>query len=293
MSIQTFHEINDSHAATGYDGCTDIPTFHIFTIEDTYPSTRQVMPPYRFRFYQIVFLENSPDARLSMNTTAVDDLSDSLTFASPDHVLAWMRGEAQQGFIVYFKEEFLKHHPMRIEDGFPYFRLTEINLTRVQPEDRQRLQGHFHKLLEVFQRQQPYRVEILQALLLALLFECKGLYEYQQQNVKHIPARQALASRFQQFVNQHFLTRKTVEAYADLLAVSPDYLNQTVKVATGKTAHGLIAERILLEAKKLLVYSDLNVAEIADYLGFSEPTHFGRFFRRYVGLSPLSWRQQQ
>lgn len=62
---------------------------------------------------------------------------------------------------------------------------------------------------------------------------------------------------------------------------------------TGKTPHNLIAERILLEAKRLLTYSDLSIAEIADYLGYSEPTHFGRFFRRYLGLSPHTWRQQQ
>jgi AraC-like DNA-binding protein len=132
----------------------------------------------------------------------------------------------------------------------------------------------------------------LQASLLVLLYECKRLYDLQQQTIKQASSRNALSFRFQQFVNQHFLTRKTVEEYAELMGVTPDHLSQTIKAATGKTAHSLIAERILLEAKKLLTYSDLNITEIADYLGYSEPTHFGRFFRRYFGLSPMAWRRQ-
>jgi AraC family transcriptional activator of pobA len=49
MSIQFFDDINDSHAATGYRGRTDLPDFHAFTVEDTDPDTRRVMPPYHYR----------------------------------------------------------------------------------------------------------------------------------------------------------------------------------------------------------------------------------------------------
>ena len=121
MSIQVYHDINESNAATGYHGRTDLPSFYIYTIEDTYPTTRQVMTPYTFNFYQIVLLENSSDAALNINTEAVVDLSDTLSFASPEHVLAWVRGEAQRGFILYFKEDFLAHYRHRCWKNFPIF----------------------------------------------------------------------------------------------------------------------------------------------------------------------------
>jgi len=292
MPIQVYHDINEANAATGYDGRTDLTDFYVFTIEDTYPSTRQVMPPYTFNFYQVVLLENSGDAALNMNTEAVSDLSDTLTFASPEHVLAWMRGKAQRGFILYFKDNFLAQYPVRVQDAFPYFRLTELNLIRVSNNDKPSLEDHFRRILTLFTSTHPYRVQILQAWVLALLFDCKRLYDEQQFSMKQVPTKNMLTFRFQQFINQHYLTHKTVEAYAALLNVSPDYLSQSVKVTTGKTAHSLIQERVLLEAKKLLTYSDLNVAEIADYLGYAEPTHFGRFFRRSFGVSPLAWRQK-
>ena len=292
MSIQVYHDINEGNAATGYHGRTDLPNFHVFTIEDTYPTTRQVMSPYTFNFYQVVLLENSGDALLNMNAEPVNHLSDSLSFASPEHVLAWVRGDAQRGFIMYFKEDFLAHYPVRVQDEFPYFRLTELNVVPVDSENKTVLRDHFKRILNMFHSKHPYRVQMLQAWLLALLFDCKRLYDDQQQTIKQSPAKNILTFRFQQFINQHYLTHKTVEAYAELLNISPDYLSQSVKAATGKTAHSLIQERILLEAKKLLTYSDLNVAEIADYLGYTEPTHFGRFFRRSFGVSPMAWRQQ-
>lgn len=293
MSIQVYDNINESHAATGYYGRTNLPTFHIFTVEDTYPTTQQMMRPYRFNFYQIVLLEDSTDATLKMNTETVSELNDSLSFASPEHVLSWVRGKAQRGFILYFKSEFLAHYPIPVQDEFLFFRLTELNWLRVSDDDKQFMRDHFQRLLMMFNSAHPYRLQMLQSQLTTLLFDCKRLYDEQQRNLNQQPAKHLLIFRFQQFINQYYLTHKTVEAYAQLLNITPDYLNQSVKAVTGKTAHRLIQERVLLEAKKLLSYSDLNVAEIADYLGYAEPTHFGRFFKRSFGISPLAWRQQQ
>lgn len=290
MQIQVFEDINASHAATGYPGRTDLAAFHIFTVEDTYPHTRQVMPPYRFNFYQIVLLENSSDALLNMNTQPLDDLSDSLLFASPEHVLAWVRGEAQRGFILYFKDEFLAHYPRLMSAEFPYFRLNDLNFIRVQADDKTILRDHFSRLQRLFTSQHPYRVPMLGAYLLGLLYECKRLHDQQTATLQQSSPQQALTFRFQQFVNQHYLTRKKVSDYAALLAVSPDYLGQVVRTSTHKTPLNFITERILLEAKKLLRYSDLTVTEIAHYLGYDEPTHFGRFFRRQTGQSPADWR---
>lgn len=291
MPIQVFDDINASHAATGYPGRTDLPSFHIFTVEDTYPHTRRVMPPYRFGFFQIVLLENSPDAMLHTNTQTLRDLNDTLFFASPDHVLAWVRGEAQRGYILYFKEDLLAHHPRRVLDEFPYFRLNDINYLPVGTADVDDLRGQFAHLLRVFMRPHPYRQAILASLLMALLYDCKRLHETQTHRWGEMSPAKALAFRFQQFVDQHYLTRKRVSDYADLLAISPDYLGQVVRAVTGKSPLRIIGDRVLLEAKKLLRYSELDVAEIASYLGYDEPTHFGRFFRKATGFSPRAWRR--
>jgi AraC family transcriptional regulator, transcriptional activator of pobA len=106
-----FAEINQAYAAMGFHGRTDLPGFYICTMEETYPSTRQVMPPYTLRFYCVLLLENSHDAVLEINTERQSAISDTVSFQAPGHVSAWVRGAAQRGFLLYFQPEFLSHHP--------------------------------------------------------------------------------------------------------------------------------------------------------------------------------------
>jgi AraC family transcriptional regulator, transcriptional activator of pobA len=248
------------------------------------------MAPYRFDFYQVVLFEQSADARLSINTHTFENLSDQLMFASPEHVLAWRRGAAQRGFILYFTAAFLAPYPRSVLEEFPYFRLNELNAVPLSSADKAILGDHFTRLLHLFESRHPYRVQMLRSLLLVLLFEARRLHDQQERVLQDRSAQQLLVFRFEQFVNQHYLIRKQVRAYADLLAISPDYLRQVVKAVTGKTPLQLIADRILLEAKTLLAYSDLSIGEVSAYLGYAEPSQFGRFFRKQTGSSPAAWR---
>src|SRR6476620_4576469 len=92
--ILHFAEINEAHAAMGFAGRTDLPEVHVFDLAETYPSTRRVMPPYTFRFYCVTLLENSDDATLTINEQRLAGPSDTVSFQSPGHVVAWVRGAA-------------------------------------------------------------------------------------------------------------------------------------------------------------------------------------------------------
>ena len=287
-----FEHINQGHEAMGFQGRTDLPDFHIFTLEETYPSTRVVMPPYTLRFYCVMLLADSDDAVVELNAQPMHGPSDTISFQPPGHVSAWVRGEAQRGFIVYFQPEFLAAHSLPLLEDFPFFRPSEINVLSLSPAEKAWLWEHFARLESTFKREHPYRVQMLQAQLLALLYDCKGVYDGYCSRQERASQRLTLATRFRLLLEQHYLTRQSVRAYAELLHVTPNYLSQIIATELGRRAHELIVERLLLEAQRLLRYTDLSVAEIADYLGFDEPTHFGRLFKRELGLTPLEYRRQ-
>lgn len=71
--ILHFDDINQSHEAMGFAGRTDLPDFHVYTLEETYPSTRKLMPPYTLRFYCVMLLEEPPNwkALVSSSTRSV------------------------------------------------------------------------------------------------------------------------------------------------------------------------------------------------------------------------------
>jgi AraC family transcriptional activator of pobA len=93
-----------------------------------------------------------------------------------------------------------------------------------------------------------------------------------------------------QLIEEHFQTERQLAFYADKLAMTVDRLNDHVKRATGVTAGHLIRQRVLTEAKRQLVFTNQPINEIAYDLGFSDPSHFARFFRKQTGTSPNQFR---
>ncbi|QAU48795.1 helix-turn-helix domain-containing protein [Bradyrhizobium guangzhouense] len=101
-----------------------------------------------------------------------------------------------------------------------------------------------------------------------------------------------LFRRFEALLEQHHLERWTVADYATSLAITPTHLNRVTRAATGDTASHLILNRLIREARRNLVYTNLPVSAIAYALGFEDPAYFSRIYAAATGLSPRAFRAQ-
>ena len=101
-----------------------------------------------------------------------------------------------------------------------------------------------------------------------------------------------LYARFEALVERDFRLRRPLVEYADELAVSPTHLNRIAHQATGQPASALVNARVLREARRLLIYTNLTAAQIAYELGFNDPAHFSRVFAKGTGMPPRKFRQQ-
>lgn len=97
---------------------------------------------------------------------------------------------------------------------------------------------------------------------------------------------------FRQMVAQRFKTMKGPGGYADALHLSLSYLNEIVKETTGFTVSYWIQQEIVLEAKRLLYYSQCSVKEIAHELGYEDHTYFSRLFKKQAGQTPGEFREE-
>ncbi len=102
-----------------------------------------------------------------------------------------------------------------------------------------------------------------------------------------------LFERFVRLLDARYATARDVAGYAAALAVAPRTLTRACEAASERTAKALIDDRVAVEAKRLLAYSSLSIAEVAAHLNFSEPTNFVKFFRRTAGESPTRFRQRE
>ncbi|KIC38100.1 helix-turn-helix domain-containing protein [Leisingera sp. ANG-M7] len=99
-------------------------------------------------------------------------------------------------------------------------------------------------------------------------------------------------ARFEALVERDFRLRRPLADYAGELAVSATHLNRITHQATGQPASALVNARVLREARRLLIYTNLTAAQIAYELGFNDPAHFSRVFAKGTGMPPRKFRQQ-
>ncbi len=149
----------------------------------------------------------------------------------------------------------------------------------------------FTKIEREYQHARPHYLQMVRLLVVELLYEIDRAHgKTLLQPVRHVGRPFQLTTAFRKLVEDHFLTIRTVQQYADLLHVTAKHLSEQVKHETGETALSLIHKRIYLEAQYLLGTASYSVKEIADLLNFDTSSHFSRFFKHYAGVRPTQYR---
>ena len=97
--------------------------------------------------------------------------------------------------------------------------------------------------------------------------------------------------KFNVLVDLNFKTKRKVSDYAELLHKSPKTLSNLFAIYNQKSPQQIILERIALEAKRLINFTDKQNQEIAFELGFTDPAHFSRFFKKMTQMSPSEYRE--
>jgi len=98
--------------------------------------------------------------------------------------------------------------------------------------------------------------------------------------------------QYKAMINDYFASYKAPKEYAAMLNITPNYLSNVCKAITGKPAGELIKDRIILEAKRLIIHTQLTISEITHQLGFNNKSHFGKYFKKDTGLSPDQFRKK-
>ncbi len=291
--IKRFREINEFFETSGFDKRTDLPDFFVFRFAELSERSALKMPPYQKDFYQVTLILNPEDAVADIDDQSNNQLENTLYFLSPDHIFSWQRNSKTTGYIVYFKADFLNFFSGNFKSEFSLFDLSNENFLKLTPEEVQHIAFDFETLYQEYYTPNAYRSQILQSSLLAFLFKCKSLEEARGTHHKIRSKKEALVYRFQNMVANSYIKHKKVGDYAALLHLSSNALNQTVKSVLGKTANDVISEKIIQEAKRQLHYAAADVSEISYSMGFGEPTHFIRFFKKHTALTPKEYRDRQ
>ncbi|WP_196887731.1 helix-turn-helix domain-containing protein [Aureivirga sp. CE67] len=283
--ISSFQEL---YEFVNFDRKPISENFDIFSHQETYPSTSEMVFPHRRDFYSIIFLENQQEGKMQLNTKKFEQQKNILFFQSPEHIFSFVRGKTMKGFLIFIKPDFLLPIVEKIENKYSFFDILNQNVFHLNDKEKKEFLKFFSMILE-----EKNNLEVVKYLVLAFLEKTKKIQENSLQINDNENSGQKLISNFKNLVNNYFIEKKHVDFYAEKLNLTPNYLNHQIKILTGKTIKEHLTNRLLLEAKNLLKYSTIDIAEIAYLLNFSDPSYFGKYFKKQTNFTPKQFRENR
>ena len=244
--------------------------------------------PHRHNYYEIfVFIKGGGYHWIDFEKHEIQ--SNSLHFVSPGQVHQVQRLEGSYGHVIFFSRDFYLNKTSLFDFPFlnNYGENPILNLSTSEMES-------FFPVLELIQKEGnsnfQNQADIIRSYLNVILLQSARFYQQNAPSMLSNSNEHNLYKTFRNLLEQSFRTLHKVKDYADEMNVTEKNLNLSIRQHTGKTASEHIFDRIILEAKRLLIHSPKSAKEIAFFLGFDDPSHFSKFFKKNTDSSPNEFR---
>ena len=245
---------------------------------------------HRHSFYEILWVDKGQSKhKVDYKTYKLNE--QSLFFISPGQTHQFEEWQSLQGGTILFTEHFFLLNQQNKDKLFELSFLDNIysnpNL-KLSKTDFQQIRDIIDLLIEERNRNDSNQF-ILQSLLHILLLQIQRSID---SNVNKIVPKKYIIiyKQFKNLIEENFLNNLTVNEYASSLNITAHHLNRAVKEVTGNTTTDVIRARIILEAKRLLTFSDYSISEIAAQLRLFDSSYFTKLFKKESGLTPSEFK---
>jgi len=276
--VKTYSKVNRNNPSL---------TFGISKIETIFEQRKGVPDlPHRHDYYTVI-LTRKANGKHFIDFQEYELSGNQLYFIAPGQVHQIIENEQSFGYVIVFSVDFLAKNNIPIDfiENLRLFNIFEKNPPlHLNEHELSNLHRYFEEIFQIFHHtEMEYKDEALGALLKLMLISCNNICSLPKREKNN---KNSILSNFKILINEFFKKWHSTTEYANELSISSDYLNRIVKAQTGKTAKEHIQSRIIVEAKRLLYFTEMTTKEIGFELGFSEPANFSSFFKSHVGVSP-------
>ena len=249
--------------------------------------------PHKHSFFHLVYFSDGAGSH-SIDFINFPVERGQIYFMVPGQVHSWDFQTQPNGFIVNFSEHYINSliaNP-RYLDQFTFFSgMANEQVVAIPTEAQPQIVEILETIIREGNSKEELKDDMARTGLIQLFIQVsrhtKRDNANQQNNYNSL-----LLRNFQKLIDQHYKDKKLVKDYAAMLYVTPNHLNALSKDVSGRSAGELIRDRIILEAKRLLINAQMTVAEIAIELDFIDNSYFSKFFKKYVGVTPEVFRKQ-
>jgi AraC family transcriptional activator of pobA len=242
--------------------------------------------PGRKDFFEIVWLKNE-DALHALKDTDLDAKGDWI-YLIPPYRVHQLNKAGKNGELISFKRDMLEEEDKEfLLDLFKIFNVQgEFSCLRLSETAAVELSEIFSLLEKEYANHNMIMVKALLKVFLLKLIQVKE-HDFTSQDI-----HQKRVYEFLMLLESNYQQVRNTDFYAGKLGISSKRLNQILKDKLDKTGMQLIHDRIILEAKRSIIHSEITIKEIAYELGFSDRPYFSRFFKKQTGQTPEEFQKQ-
>jgi len=249
--------------------------------------------PHRHSFYHLLFFSEG-GGKHTIDFNHFDVKPYQIYFMVPGQVHSWDFDGHVDGYVVNFSSSFFQSFLLKSEylSSFSFFNgITLESVIDLQDSVQQPVLSLFEKLIAESQQHTVLKDDMLRVLLLQIFIMIQQSISSDKQRSTPFQANPILTN-FQKLIEKNYLEIRLPSEYAELLNITPNHLNALCKEHLGTQAGEVIRDRVVLEAKRLLVNLGLSVSEIAYKLNFNDNSYFTKFFKKEAGMSPEVFRRK-
>lgn len=233
--------------------------------------------------------------KLTVDFTTYVTRQASLFFVAPNQFLKIETCGTEQGWMIYYNRDFycIQIHDQEVAcDGLLFNNIQNMPVVQVPKEEKEFVDHLFNQMEFEFKLKDTSLEEMNRTYLKQLLIKATRMWK--QQHLEKIVTGQnndlEFFRKFTVLVDKHYKQKHSVADYADFLAMAPKTVTHKFKRLKLPQPNEVIKNRIILEAKRLLVHTALTAKEIAHELGYDDPAYFSRQFQIKTGESPSGFR---
>lgn len=247
---------------------------------------------HRHSFYHIVlFTEGSGTHTIDFEQFPVQ--AGQIYFMIPGQVHSWAFSGNVDGFVINFSSDLLTTFLAngQLLEQFHFFRgNAKDSVIQLSTGTLRIVIELMNKMLQETKNRGAFSNEMICIYLCAILISINRDLS-PEDNKQAATHNRIVLYNFKKLLEQHYTQKRLPKEYAALLYITANHLNALCQDLTGKSAGTIIRDRILLEAKRLLINADLSIAAIADQLNFTDNSYFTKFFKKYTGQTPEGFRK--
>ncbi|MCV9386754.1 helix-turn-helix domain-containing protein [Reichenbachiella ulvae] len=265
--------------------------FKIYSIEGNNPFDHL----QRLNYFSLIWIqEGSGTAKVDFASYSIE--KDTLFSLSPYQPFMLDAEGGIKALVIHFHPDFFCIHKHQKEvacDGVLFNNIYSPPMVQIDESAKGNLQMIIGQMKEEVQNQALAQYELLVSYLKIFLITASRLKtEQSDEEMSEVEGEQPFVlQKLKDYINEHYKTKHSAGEYADMLAMSPKALAKLTKTHFNKTLSDMIAERIVIEAKRELYLTDKTVKEIAYELGYDDEYYFSRFFKKKAEVSPQLYRE--